>query len=105
MTDRRLDGAAGSCMSLALREALSAGSNFITPEHLLLGIIRHDDKVVTTVLQRLEREREHHGPITITVSGTPDASAVARRIRQELKRAHVSRRRRAVAWLGRLLLG
>jgi len=40
---------AKKCLEFALREALQLGDNYIGPEHLLLGIIRHDSEAVNNV--------------------------------------------------------
>ncbi len=47
------DGAKKS-LELALREAIRLGDRTIMPEHLLLGVVRADDRRVMSLLDRLE---------------------------------------------------
>lgn len=51
------DGAKKS-LELALREAIRLGDRTITPEHLLLGAVRADDRRLHSILDRLEVSAE-----------------------------------------------
>lgn len=54
----RLNGDAQRIVDLALREALSLGHNYIGPEHLLLGMARHQDNAASIVLRYLGHDSE-----------------------------------------------
>ncbi len=51
-------------LNLSLREALSLRHNYIGTEHLLLGLVRSDDRVVSDTLARFGIER---GPLRAAV--------------------------------------
>lgn len=45
-------------LELALREALSLGHNWITPEHILLGVVREGEGVASQVLREFDADSE-----------------------------------------------
>ena len=54
----RFSRAAKKVLELALREAISLRHNYIGTEHLLLGLVRSDDRVVVDTLRSFGVERD-----------------------------------------------
>jgi len=65
---------AAKVLELALREVLSLGHNYIATEHILLGLIRHEEGLAARVLDDLDANRQTlRGEVMRRLSGTGSA--------------------------------
>lgn len=71
-SNTRLNDDANKVLEYALREALSLGSNYIGPEHILLGIVRHGENVAANALRDLGHDADAvRNAIISRLSGRP----------------------------------
>jgi ATP-dependent Clp protease ATP-binding subunit ClpA len=74
-------------LELALREALSLGHNYIGTEHILLGLVRHNEGVAASILLDLDADTEKiRNEIIRMLSGPGPAQPVDPELRPEIER-------------------